>query len=431
MQLNPDQENAAQAFFQFLFSDEREFSISGPAGTGKTFLMKHLIGKVLDEFYNARHLLQGEAPPRFTPALTATTNKAADVLSNSTGTEATTIHSFLGLKVKEDYTSGKQTITKGRNAPFHVRSLLFIDEAPMVDQTLYKFILEGVCSKSKIVYLGDHCQMAPVNEKISPVYTNPKHFVKLSQPMRNAGSPQLISLCEDLRQTVETLSFSPLVESSPSVLYMTSREAQYFVDKTFQEQVPDHRILCFTNNQVRDYNAHIRSIRGYGDKFLPGEILVNNSVLKDNKDNVALRAEDRLKVLSVSDRTSFMRFQDKSMEIYQASVLTLDGRMSLSVNIPADYSHYRSLLKHFAQKKEWWIYWNLANNYPDLRPTDASTVYKSQGSTFHTVLMDLSDIGKCRDLDQLARMLYVGASRATDRLILFGHLPNRIFQKAA
>jgi len=48
--LNQDQEAASQAIFQFLLSEEKEFSISGPAGTGKTTLMKHVMTSLLPEY---------------------------------------------------------------------------------------------------------------------------------------------------------------------------------------------------------------------------------------------------------------------------------------------------------------------------------------------------------------------------------------------
>jgi hypothetical protein len=45
------------------------------------------------------------------------------------------------------------------------------------------------------------------------------------------------------------------------------------------------------------------------------------------------------------------------------------------------------------------------------------------------VFLDLGNIGKCTDDDQVARMLYVGASRATTRLVLYGQLPARFARK--
>jgi ATPase subunit of ABC transporter with duplicated ATPase domains len=47
LSLNQGQEEATNAVFQFLFSADKEFSVSGPAGTGKTTLMKHIFDHTL------------------------------------------------------------------------------------------------------------------------------------------------------------------------------------------------------------------------------------------------------------------------------------------------------------------------------------------------------------------------------------------------
>lgn len=52
----------------------------------------------------------------------------------------------------------------------------------------------------------------------------------------------------------------------------------------------------------------------------------------------------------------------------------------------------------------------------------ASTVNKSQGSTYDTVYIDLNDIGKCRDKDQVRRMLYVAVSRARHKVVFTGDI---------
>ena len=59
-------------------------------------------------------------------------------------------------------------------------------------------------------------------------------------------------------------------------------------------------------------------------------------------------------------------------------------------------------------------------NWIDLRAVYASTVAKSQGSTFDSVFIDLSDIAKCNSGNAIARMLYVAVSRARHHVYLTG-----------
>lgn len=97
---NADQEAAAEQFFRFLMSDDKEFRLSGGGGTGKTSLMQHIMKNVVPEYASACKLL-GQTPVDYTIVLTATTNQATEVLYERTKYPAQTIHSFMNLKVKE------------------------------------------------------------------------------------------------------------------------------------------------------------------------------------------------------------------------------------------------------------------------------------------------------------------------------------------
>ncbi|TJX12618.1 MAG: hypothetical protein E5W21_36750, partial [Mesorhizobium sp.] len=48
--LNDGQKAAADAFLEFLFSDDKEFIISGPAGVGKTYLMNYIIDNTMPRY---------------------------------------------------------------------------------------------------------------------------------------------------------------------------------------------------------------------------------------------------------------------------------------------------------------------------------------------------------------------------------------------
>ena len=91
------------------------------------------------------------------------------------------------------------------------------------------------------------------------------------------------------------------------------------------------------------------------------------------------------------------------------------------------------LLKNIAKEakvnpKKWPLYFQYKDEWLDLRPAYASTVHKAQGSTYTTVFMDLSDIGKCNIASDVARMLYVSISRASKQVYLYGDLPSKYLE---
>ena len=67
--------------------------------------------------------------------------------------------------------------------------------------------------------------------------------------------------------------------------------------------------------------------------------------------------------------------------------------------------------------------------FADLRPVHASTVHRSQGSTYEKVFVDLTDIGRSTRRDVLLRLLYVALTRARGDVVVTGELPARLYQE--
>ena len=425
--LTSGQKAAAEAFFAFLMGSDRHFMISGGPGNGKTFLMGHISKSVMTDYENACRLT-GIKTEYDTLAFTATTNKAAEVLEHSLGAEVQTIHSFLSLKVKENFKTGKTTLEKTNTWKTRSRMILFIDEYSMIDSALLALIEESLIV-SKIVFVGDRAQMAPVNEKISPVdaLIKPENFASLDQPVRNAGSPALINLCTQLRDTVETGQFHPIQVVPGSIEHLDGQEMMQKLDDYFATNDPSARILCFTNTRVEHYNAYIREIRGLPDFIIPGDNVVTANTY--SRGNSILNVERELEVLSIGNELIDCGYGDLfadgvPVQIRHAEV-KLDRGNPFTVSIPENKERWLLAIKSMAAKKHWGEYFDLKNLCADLRFKSACTVYKSQGSTYDSVFMDIGNIGTSYDADQVARMLFVGASRAKSKVFLFGDLPHK------
>ena len=436
--LNSGQQAAAHAFFGFLMDPtEKVFRLSGPAGVGKTHWMKFVMRHTVEQYRRVCELM-GLKPVEFEFELCATTNKAAEVLAQATGFPAQTIHSFLKLRVRDNYQTGTTEISRTNAWTVHHKKLVFIDEASMVDKELYRFIFEGLDKTCKVVFLGDHCQMAPVFEPLSLVYANPGPGALLSQPMRNAGQPALMALCQQLRDTVENLVFQPIQEVPGVIDILDEAQAYQFIEDGFTTLKPDARMLAFSNARVQEYNSHIRGLRNLPDHFTPGEFLINNTVLTIGKGDstrlVPIEAE--IEVLEIGNHIETIQVDPSdpgaTFEAY-TMVFREHGRKAnnapTKVLVPLAYARVDALIKHYGRQKNWERLFWLKNTFPDFRQRDAATVYKAQGSTYKTVFLDLANIGVCKHNDQIARMLYVGASRATDRVVCYGELPKRLLSQ--
>lgn len=407
---------------------QRELCISGPGGVGKTTLMGAVIDETIPRYYQMCELMN---LPRIYEEvnMTATTNKAAEVLGRSTNRPTQTLHSLLKLRVFNDHLTGKTKISRGRDWAPLVKKVIFVDEASMMDSLLRKRLLESAVN-CKIIYVGDHCQLAPVGEEISPIYKDNLPFFELTQPMRNAEQPALMAVCQQLRETVITgintgsPKFHP-IQVVPGVIdHMNQAEMTAEVARLFKDPSVRDRILCYTNKKVNRLNEYIRTVlRGMPPELTVGEYVVNNAAVINKK--MTLRVEEEFEVTALGPVVNHPI--PGTSESVMVRNVTLSGQHGVfeNVPVPVDRDEVTRLIKDFTKQQDWTSKFYMSETFPDLRPRDACTVYKAQGSTYDTTLIDLSDISDCWDSNVVARMLYVAFSRAKNRIVLFGDLKGK------
>lgn len=417
--LNEGQQRAADGFFKFLFEDTPELVISGPGGVGKTYLMGYLIDEIMPRYHQACKMV-GIDPKYHSVAMTATTNKAAEVLGVATQRPTETIHKFLNLRVFENFTDGTTKLKKTHNWQVYQNMIIFIDEASMIDHNLLQMIREGT-HQCKVVYVGDHCQLAPIKEPLSPVYRQDLPFFELTEPMRNSGQPALLELCRQLRYTVENKEFMPIKTVPGVVDHLTPEQMETELEQAFKKPTADRRILAYTNRRVNDYNNYVRSLREYEGTYMKGEILVNNSSFSVGRRTLSV--EDEVEILSLGSPKT-IDFDGVELDVVYADIQSPLFHFP-QIPLPLDKEHFNKLVKFYQKEKDWKRYFALKNTFPDLRPRDACTVHKSQGSTYDTVYVDLSDLSSCRNPDQAARLLYVAFTRAKERVVLYGDLAKK------
>lgn len=138
--LNPGQLIAVRGF-----SSRRFGTVSGGAGTGKTYTMR-AICEVAEE--NGLDVL-----------LCAPTGKAARRLAHSTGRPASTIHKLLEPEPNHD--GGGFTFTRNRERPL-TAGLVIVDEVSMISVTLAADLLKALGSRCRLLFVGDHHQIPSV-----------------------------------------------------------------------------------------------------------------------------------------------------------------------------------------------------------------------------------------------------------------------------
>jgi exodeoxyribonuclease-5 len=416
--LNSCQEKAVDAFVQFMADKtQTELVIKGHAGTGKTTLVAHILDN-LPKYQKSAEAMGVKLFDFDEVEVTATTRKAANVIAQSLNVEPRTIHSYLGLIVRNDYQTGETFISPAKHSEDKQNVLLFIDEASFIDPQLLKYIRKFTNS-CKVIYTGDPYQLLPVNISTSPVFDGNIPTVALTTVMRHDGA--IDDLSSHWRDTVITQEFSSAPLDNKKVIHLPGNEYQAMIDDCFLH--PDYqpdvsaKIVAWTNGRVIEYNKYINSVRGINEDYPIGETLITNTPILgtpgNSKEAVLYGADSKVRILNKEPAIAY------GVEGYQLRL------KKCSIFAPTDRYQQKVLMKQFASQKKWSEYFNVKERWADLRPAYAATVHKSQGSTYEKVFIDLNDIGRCNNANDLSRLLYVAVSRASKQVILSGELPEK------
>ena len=423
MGLNRDQQAGFMDVINFINGPDQFMDISGGAGTGKTYFISQVADGIL------RH--KDKNCPLHTVAITATTNKAAAVIAQAMphrAGEIGTVYSFMNLRLSENYSQGTTSVVPTKKWMVHSGILLIIDECSMINKELYKWLLKGLDSTCKVLFVGDKNQLAPVKEVLSPIYLQGYKGSLLTIPVRNAGQQALMDLCEQMKETVLTGVFTPITEVPGVIDFIDGTTLKGVLEREYLKEDPGKRIISYTNKRVIEYNSYIRQIRGYSEPFEVDEILSNNA-------SAELLGKERLytdqivRVLKIEN--DYMDPNIVKGHDIRTITMLVEDVMSMNqytVTAFADPKHRDEAMKYYSSRRQWDRYFKIKNAFPDLRSVAASTTHKAQGSTYDSVIVDLADIGKSTNREQTARMQYVALSRPRSRIFIRGKLPERYFE---
>lgn len=419
--LSKCQEEALIKFEAFLINPDKEFILSGFSGVGKTYITERFL-EILDKRNKFLSDILNQTP--YNLALTATTNKAVRVLKDvvvklNISVDVATIHTFLKLTVRKDFKTGREFLSKTQNTVVHKNTIVFIDEASYADDELRKIVHECFYD-SKIVWIGDRDQLLSVGYELSPVLDNHNNpnSVHMITPQRNQGD--INKLAHAFRNVLYGADW-PVIKPSQDIILLSGPDFKDKVETMFKSQDyysnPDYvKILGWTNKKTSAYNAFIRKLYTATDAYVPNEYLTSNTVITSG-DAVLLGSDSTLKIKDVSEPECDQNgVTCQKITFYGCDYVLL---------VPLHYEEVSNLLKMYSKNRDWYPYFTYKAHYADMRPSHASTVHKSQGSTYENIFIDLNDIGSNNKPREVARLLYVAISRAKSKVYIYGSLPEK------
>lgn len=225
--------------------------ISGPGGTGKSFLIQHIVSLKNNLLYDKSHIM----------GITATTGAAAVLIVG------TTIHSFLGIGLGVESASQliKKINSNNKIDCWKSLQILIIDEVSMLSLELFdklEYIARIVRKNDKpfggihLILSGDFLQLPCINGDFCFKSTQWKKCI-----------PNVICFDEILRQTAST--FHEILNrarfgktTQQDVEYIKSECLQHFSDHTNQtDGIKPTMLLCKRSDADIINNRELRKIK--------------------------------------------------------------------------------------------------------------------------------------------------------------------------
>lgn len=418
-ELSPDQQEAFDASIFFMEGEDRFMSIVGPAGSGKSWLMK----EVADE---AKH-------QEWKLVLAAPTHKAANRLAESTGCDADTIHRVLGAAIKHDYKTGEQELRLTGRSLLEVDSFLIIDESSMLEAGLLELVKDSAEELNcKVLFIGDKSQLNPVAEE-SCIAVDPDKcpwpLFSLTTIHRQAADNPIIRAATAIRLSTPS-QLPKLLDDRNGELGIHVLDDQEWstmmLEKCSHAEVTNDRYVGYTNASVDQVAKSVRQVR-YGSEssapYLKGELLVVNDRYEYEVRERGKKGELQSVTKAVANNTEIVVekvARDGEFYIITAGYKGKKVKFRALENYQKRKSHLGALAAAARKSGAWRKYYNEVSSIADLRSAVSVSVHKSQGSTFRDVFLDCAQIAKCKSPEERTRLAYVAITRASRAVYIKG-----------
>lgn len=429
----------------FLLSQKENptYILRGYAGTGKTSLVKTLVRTL--PAIGMRYVLM------------APTGRAAKVLSNYTGQNASTIHRKIYQAMT--YPDGSIRIARAENKYKH--TLFIVDEASMIGEQkefggssllddLLSYVFSG--EDCRLLLIGDTAQLPPVESNESPAlncdYLKSQFPItaatyELTEVKRQALESGILYNATDIR---ELLSQNLYEYALPIFHLQGFDDIQKIEPETFEEMlhnafanISDNEavIVCKSNKRANMFNQAIRgrilNIEGEiatGDKLM---VVKNNYFWAEGNNTISFIANGDMaeirKIKHFEDMYGF-RFADVELSFtdypdapnIEAKILldtlnsnspslTNEESQQLFTAIEEDYMDIPNRRERYKEmKKNPWF------NALQVKFAYALTCHKTQGGQWSSVFIDSSlNLKETLEVEDL-RWLYTALTRAQERV---------------
>ena len=462
--LNDQQAEALRTMKEWLLrKDDLIFTLVGAAGSGKSTIVYELIKFFYDAFKWKR------------VAVSAPTHKARKVIARTTKEDSFTIQKLLGLRPNtelENYDINNPQFDEKAEKEIRYFKLLIIDEASMLNESLFKLILkEAEKYRTKVLMVGDEFQLPPINESISKIFSDIPSTFKLTKVERQQDSNPLMFVYDAIRSDIKTTT--DLFEHKTSVNAKGEGIVFHSEQKAFENEVlpmfctdeyrkdSDYiKLITYTNASVQAWNKRIRDyiydmswaengsdkVLGAGalHPLIEGDILFAYNTVTIDRVDILIENSSDYKVQKVEDAVT-----DSGIDVHVVTLRSVDENIKSEINVvkksaEEKFLHKFNHLVNYAKSQSgkgrgyaWRNYYDFKNNHllmEDIKDAQgklvvkkdvdygyACTIHKIQGSTLTNIAISENNLDTNRNSEERNKLKYVAFSRPTTKAIILSN----------
>lgn len=374
---NDDQRRAIKESFV-----KNTLVITGGPGTGKTTIIK-AIANMYQILYNLSHEKLVERI-----ALLAPTGRASKRIAESTLLPAVTIHRFLKWN-KETNLFAINEYNKSEV------DFVIVDEASMIDVTLFAHLLKGLKFDTKIILVGDENQLPSVGpgQILKDIIESEEvPVVKLEKLYRQGEDSNIISLAYDINNNKldnsifnkhDDLLFLP--SNSMMVRENLHKVCMQYKDvniKSFQVLAPMYKTL----NGIDELNVQLQAIFNPKSSHKK-EVMINGCIFREDD-----------KVIQLTNMP-----EDNVFNGDIGRIISIENGSKKQIVIDFDGNEVKYT----------------PSSYQKFKHAYAISIHKSQGSEFDTVVIP---IVKSYHKMLYRKLIYTAVTRTKKKLIMIGEL---------
>lgn len=421
---------------------EKVFVLKGYAGTGKTSLINY----VLKDFYKKGRII----------AVTSFTNKATNVISRKTPfAQGITLFKLLGLKTDES--SENLNFKKEGKSLVSNFDIIVLDEVSMVNDEHLDLLLKeinGMFSHTKLLMMGDPCQLNPVGQEENSKAFNFENSFELTQVIRQSRDSNILKYSFCIREVLERINqgekipiktkLKPedLSKNDDLIILNNSKE---FIERMLKDFSSDEyqnsgdyvKVIAYRNNTIDKVNSLIRGkIFGeFEDTIVKGESINISSPVIDDTGFVLYDPSDELEVTDILSSEIYDSSDHCGLKIqfpyYNCLVSRkydgTNGEMKI-VN-PSHKTKFNELMSEWGKRikkepnhkfifKE--EFYPFKKDFHVVSYNYSISSHRAQGSTLNKVYLIEDDIEnvKAASWKDLWKSKYVGITRASKQLII-------------